>query len=374
MSGRRQPPGPDQIVERLRRHLELLGLNHTLAGLDEHLAWALREKPGAATLLERVLGAEAAFKLERRIERRIENSGLPERKTLEAFDWAFQPDLDKSFVMDVAGLEFVRRKEDLVITGKTGTGKSHLLQAFGLRACQQQMYVRYARCVDLLDDLYAGLADATYPRRLKRWAAPDLLIIDDVGLGQVKKRDDEPTAAHTLFNLIDRRHGPRLHRLQLQHQALRLGPLPGGSHPGRRDPRSHHHERHPARHQRPQLPPARRPGARYQARHQAPRRSPRSRRRAPTAGSAGPRASGRRASPGVGSQLDNFSWRPPPRAPCVPVQGSCHGLPGSGSGGSRSRRAPTPQAQPTLDHARPPFWITPRPAPKHRPRRSGSCL
>jgi DNA replication protein DnaC len=90
--------------------------------------------------------------------------------------------------------------------GKQGTGKSHILQALGLKACQQQMSVRYARCVDLLDDLYAGLADGTYPVRLRRWCAPTLLIIDDVGLGQVKKRDDEPTAAHTLFNLIDRRH------------------------------------------------------------------------------------------------------------------------------------------------------------------------
>jgi DNA replication protein DnaC len=158
-------------------------------------------------LLERVLGAEAAFKLERRIERRIAQSGLPERKTLEAFDWAFQPSLDKSFVMELAGLEFVRRKEDLVITGKCGAGKSHIIKAIGLRACQAQMSVRYARCVDLLDDLYAGLADATYPQRLRRWAGPDLLIVDDVGLGQVKKRDDEPTAAHTLFNLIDKRHG-----------------------------------------------------------------------------------------------------------------------------------------------------------------------
>jgi DNA replication protein DnaC len=67
--------------------------------------------------------------------------------------------------------------------------------------------MRYARCVDLLDDLHAALADGTYARRLKAWARPDLLIIDDVGLGQFKKRDDEPTAAHTLYNLIDRRHG-----------------------------------------------------------------------------------------------------------------------------------------------------------------------
>lgn len=167
----------------------------------------MHEKPGAAALLDRVLGAEAACKLERRIERRIATSGLPERKTLEAFAWAFQPDLDKSLIMELGHLEFVRRHDDLVVTGKSGTGKSHIIQALGLRACQQQMSVRYARCVDLLDDLYAGLADATYPQRLKRWAAPDLLIIDDVGLGQVRKRDDEPTAAHALFNLIDRRHG-----------------------------------------------------------------------------------------------------------------------------------------------------------------------
>lgn len=207
MSGRKKPPGPDEVAEQLRRHLQLLGLTHTLAHLDEHLAWATRERPGASMLLAHVLGAEAAWKIERRIERRIDKSGLRERKTLEAFDWAFQPKLDKSFVMDLAALDFVRRKEDVVITGRSGTGKSHILQAIGLRACQQQMAVRYARCVDLLDDLYAGLADSTYPQRLKRWAAPELLIIDDVGLGQVRKRDDEPTAAHTLFNLIDRRHG-----------------------------------------------------------------------------------------------------------------------------------------------------------------------
>lgn len=109
--------------------------------------------------------------------------------------------------MELGGLDFVRRKEDVVITGRSGTGKSHILQSIGLRACQNQISVRYARCVDLLDDLYAGLADSTYPQRLKRWAAPELLIIDDVGLGQVRKRDDGPTAAHTLFNLIDRRHG-----------------------------------------------------------------------------------------------------------------------------------------------------------------------
>ena len=206
MAKQRDAPDPAEQLERLRRHLEVLGLTHTSAHLEEYLDWATRERVSPSALLDRVLGEQAQVKRERRIERRIEASGLPARKTLESFDWAFQPGLDRGVVIELGNLAWVRRAEDLILTGKSGTGKSHLLMAFALRACEQGLSVRYARCVDLLDDLYAGLADNSYPVRLKRWCAPALLIIDDVGLGQVKKRDDEPTAAHTLYNLLDRRH------------------------------------------------------------------------------------------------------------------------------------------------------------------------
>jgi DNA replication protein DnaC len=212
MSKRNGKPGGDAgdtdlVLERLRRHLEFLGLTRTLDELDDRLAWALRERPGPTALLEHVLGTEAAHKLEQRITRRIDRSGLKEHKTLEAFDFDFQSKLDKSVVLELARLDFVRRHDDVLITGDPGTGKSHLLKAFGLRACEQGIRLRYTRCVDLLDDLHAGLADGSYPRRFKSWAVAELLIIDDVGLGQVKKHGDEPTAAHTLYNLIDRRHG-----------------------------------------------------------------------------------------------------------------------------------------------------------------------
>ena len=198
--GREQHLAPDVVTDRLRRHLEFLGMTLTLAELDDRLVWATQKRPGATALLEYVLGLEAARKLEKRIARRVESSGLVESKALEAFEWNFQPKLDKALVMELARLDFVRRRDDLVI-------KSHILKAFGVRACEQGLSLRYARCVDLLDDLHAGLADGSYARRLKAWARPALLIIDDVGLGQIKKRDDEPTAAHTLYNIIDRRHG-----------------------------------------------------------------------------------------------------------------------------------------------------------------------
>jgi len=117
------------------------------------------------------------------------------------FDWDFQPKLDRKSVEELFMLAFVERREDLVITGK-----SHILQALALKACAQEWMIRYARCVDLIDDLYAGLADGSYERRMKRWCRPALVVIDDVGLGQLKRRDDEPTAAHMLFTLLDRRH------------------------------------------------------------------------------------------------------------------------------------------------------------------------
>jgi DNA replication protein DnaC len=197
----------DLLVERLRRHLTYLGLTHTGRSLDDLLASATRDRPGYTAWLEHVLAREVDHKSEARVARRIQVSGLIERKTLEAFDFNFQPSLDKALVLELARLDFVRRHDDLVITGKSGTGKSHTLKAIGLRACVHGISLRFARCVDLVADLHAGLADNTYPMRLKSWARPQLLIIDDVGLGQVRQHDDEPTAAHTLFNLLDRRHG-----------------------------------------------------------------------------------------------------------------------------------------------------------------------
>lgn len=197
----------DELLVRLREHLTFLQLSHTKKQLDELLAWARRQRPSPLALLEHVLGREVDTKREARIERRIHNSGLRERKLLEAFDWDFQPTLDKATVVELARLDFVQHAEDVLINGDPGTGKSHILKAIGLRACERGVSFRYARCVDLIDDLHAGLADGTYPKRLRSWAWPKLLVVDDVGLGQLKKHDDEPTAAHTLYNLVDRRHG-----------------------------------------------------------------------------------------------------------------------------------------------------------------------
>jgi DNA replication protein DnaC len=155
---------------------------------------------------ERLLAVAVALKRERSVEWRIKGSGIKDRKTMAGFDWDFQAKLDRRPVEDLFTLAFIEHHEDLLITGKCGTGKSHILKALVIKACAQEWSVRYARCVDLIDNLYAGLADGSYERRMKSWCRPVFLVIDDVGLGQLKRRDDEPTAAHMLFTLLDRRH------------------------------------------------------------------------------------------------------------------------------------------------------------------------
>jgi DNA replication protein DnaC len=198
---RRGPP-QDELRERIERHLKRLGLSEF--DLEAHLRWARQQKASDLESIERLLATAAAFKIARSIEWRFGRSGL--KKTLASFDWDFQPKLERRSVEALFDLSFVARHEDLLVTGKTGTGKSHLLQALVLKACERELMVRYARCVELVDDLYAGLADGTYERRMRAWCRPQLLIIDDVGLGQLKRRDEEPTAAHMLFTLLERRN------------------------------------------------------------------------------------------------------------------------------------------------------------------------
>jgi DNA replication protein DnaC len=200
--GLKSPAG--QIRERLQRHLERLGL--VGLDLDAHLGWVKQNKADELLATERLFAAAVALKRERSIEWRIRGSGLKERKTMATFDWDFQPKLDRRVIESLFTLEFIERHEDLLITGKCGTGKSHILKSLVIKACGQEWPVLYARCVDLIDDLYAGLADGSYERRMKRWCRPPFLVIDDVGLGQLKRRDDEATAAHMLFTLLDRRH------------------------------------------------------------------------------------------------------------------------------------------------------------------------
>jgi DNA replication protein DnaC len=198
-----QPEGETDLEARVKSTLARLRLTTLEGSLDELLAWARKERPSPLALIARALGPDAERTVARAIDRRLDGSGLPDRPSLETFDWDFQPGLDKALVLQLADLDFLRTHEDIVLTGTSGTGKSHIAKAIAVRAAVAGHRVIYRRFSQLQDEL----ADNTYDALLARFLRFHLLVVDDVGLGRVRRSSDEPTSAQMLFALVDQRVG-----------------------------------------------------------------------------------------------------------------------------------------------------------------------
>lgn len=190
--------------ERTRALLRELRMTHAEAALDEILA-SVKDRVAILRVVELLLRTEADRRRERRIERRIQHAQLPERPTIEAFDFDFQPDLDRELVMELAELRWIERREDLLLVGQSGVGKSHLAKALALSACAHDHSVRYTTCADLMTDLIAALADDTLARKLKRYIRPSLLVIDDLGFDPIEQ--EKAREAQLLYKVLDARHG-----------------------------------------------------------------------------------------------------------------------------------------------------------------------
>ena len=155
-------------------------------------------------LLERLLAIEANALTERRIERRIKDSRLPDRKLLADFDFDFQTGVDKAQLMEIAKLDFVGRKQGLVIAGNSGTGKSHIAKALLLIGCTKLYRCRYTTAADMLTELMASRADHSFHRKLTHYTSPDILLIDEIGFDRMEQQDTRN--ASLFFKVIDGRY------------------------------------------------------------------------------------------------------------------------------------------------------------------------
>jgi DNA replication protein DnaC len=147
----------------------------------ETLDGALRQAEGAGLLhlefLRRVISEQARGRRERAIERRIRQAYFGEIKTLEEFNWEFNSlFIDRVQVEALATGEFVARRDNLVMLGRSGIGKTHIAKAVGHRLCALGYKIRYATSAELLRKLTASLADQTLPRQIRYWSGFDLLM------------------------------------------------------------------------------------------------------------------------------------------------------------------------------------------------------
>ena len=197
------------LRDRCLSHCATLGIPLDGVALDELLSRAEKEGLSHLHVLDLLLGAQADARRERAVARRIREAHFADSKTLEGFDWRFNPKaFDRVQIEELATGDFIRRRNNLIMVGWSGIGKSHIIQAVGQKLCVHGYRVLYRTSAELLSDLTASLADKTLPARLRYYARPDLLIVDEFGFDRIE-RTECPQAAHLLYKIIASRNQKR---------------------------------------------------------------------------------------------------------------------------------------------------------------------
>jgi len=191
-------------IHHLQPKLKRLRLGGMLDSLDTRVHQAEQAHLGYVQFLELMLEDEITRREQRGLDIRLMHAHFEERKTLEDFDFGFNPKIPAPKIHDLAACHFVAAGESVLICGPVGTGKSHLLQAIGHCACRLGYKVLYTHANRLLAHLAGGHVDGTWESRLRSYLHPDLLLIDDFCL-----RELTPQQAEDIFELIAERHRNR---------------------------------------------------------------------------------------------------------------------------------------------------------------------
>jgi DNA replication protein DnaC len=180
------------------KHLRLSGILDTL---DVRSQQALAEHWTYADFLERLLEDEVERRQQKQLALRLRRADLASDKTLETFDFTFNPGIHRQRVYDLATCHFIHEKRNVLLCGPTGVGKTHLAQALAHSACRQDLDVVFTSAHGMLHHLHAGRADDTYEKRLAGYVRPDLLVIDDFGLKPLTSPGPED-----LYDVINERY------------------------------------------------------------------------------------------------------------------------------------------------------------------------
>jgi DNA replication protein DnaC len=192
---------PKLDIDVTRERLAALGLSHAAEGLDHVLGEAVKKEIAAHAFLDHLLEAELQGREARRVKTSLRLSSLPLGQTLENFDFAFQPAIERSRIDTLATCAWVRNAETVLIQGPPGVGKTHLCVGLGIRAVEQGFSVQYFRFDELMTALKsdAGMP----PTRLKRrkYMSTALIVIDELGFEPMTRQE-----ASLFFRLVSYRY------------------------------------------------------------------------------------------------------------------------------------------------------------------------
>lgn len=167
-----------QLQEKLK-HLRLAGILQTL---QTRIQQAENSQSGYMEFLLTLLEDEYERRQSGSLLKRLRKAGFEEEKTLEGFDFAFNPEIPAKRIKQIANCSYIENRQNIFLLGPVGVGKSHIAQALGHVACRMGYGVLYSKAVEMFRQIHGGRADNSWERRLKAYTAPELLIIDDFGL------------------------------------------------------------------------------------------------------------------------------------------------------------------------------------------------
>ena len=192
-------------THQLETTLRSLALSGMLDTLEVRLTQANAGELGHIEFLQTLCEDELARRDAAGIARRVRAAHFEQTCALEEYDFSFNPKIPAARIRDLATLRFVEAGESVVLHGPVGVGKSMIAQALGHQACRRGYTVAFTKTSRLLADLAGGHADRTWEARLRRWARPSVLVLDDFAM-----RAFTPTQSDDLYELITERTGKSL--------------------------------------------------------------------------------------------------------------------------------------------------------------------